>query len=262
MSESDEPLRDAERDEIYQDQDEIDVELRSPGEVRTRVLILATVLRRLALENPAIEDGGDLSAEAFDEREWLREQGLERELTPGEAALLDSPLGSVAPEAVGEASWQGEALVLLGWAIEAVPMPPVAAVSDPRPVIDIVPRPWDKTENWLRDPAFVSESGAVRQREIAEIWYWRLTTEVLRRTASAVDRQNYEVAIHDVAREALAAGLVPDLHNGDFLVDGRGIKDLSENDVDELIAVTGQRLRALNWLCGFGSSWDDVPLDV
>ena len=25
---------------------------------------------------------------------------------------------------------------------------------------------------------------------------------------------------------------------------------------------TGQRLRALNWLCGFGSSWDDVPLDI
>src|SRR5918997_6506956 len=113
MSESDEPSRDAERDEIYQDQDEIDVELRSPGEVRTRILILATVLRRLALENAAVADVGDVSAEAFDEREWLREQGLERELTLGEAALLDSPLGSVAPEAVGEASWQAEALVVL-----------------------------------------------------------------------------------------------------------------------------------------------------
>jgi hypothetical protein len=29
-----------------------------------------------------------------------------------------------------------------------------------------------------------------------------------------------------------------------------------------LVAITGQRLHALNWLCGFGSSWDDVPLDI
>ena len=43
----------------YGDQDEIDVHLRSPVEVRTRIVILAAVLRRLALENPAVDDGGD-----------------------------------------------------------------------------------------------------------------------------------------------------------------------------------------------------------
>src|SRR5918998_5963322 len=105
--------RNPERDDGELDQYEIDIEIRSSVEVRTRILILAAVLRRLALEGAALEAGSEPIAEAFDEREWLREQGLSRNLTPGEAALLDSPLGSVAPESIIETSWQGEALVTL-----------------------------------------------------------------------------------------------------------------------------------------------------
>jgi hypothetical protein len=251
-----------ERDAAVAEQDEIDLELRSPVEVRTRILILASVLRRLSLEDRTNWDGSDAIAEAFDEREWLREQGLAARLTADEAALLDSPPGSIAREAISEASWQGEALVVLGWAIGVHEMPPVGTVSDPRPLLDVVPRPWDETKEWLGDPAIIAESEAAREREVAEIWYWRLTTEVLRRTASAADRQDYEEAIRDVAAEALTAGLLPALRNCDFSVHGTSIRDLSGDDVNELIAVTGQRLRALNWLCGFGNSWDEVPLDI
>jgi hypothetical protein len=254
--------RDAEQHDVHGDEDEIDVELRSPVEVRTRLLILAAVLRRLALEYPSVDDSSDLSAEAFDEREWLREQDLLSELTPGEAALLDSQPGLVAPEAVSEASWQSEALVMLGWAVDALALPLVGALSDPRPIIEVVPHPWDETQDWLRDPAIVSELEVVREREVAEIWYWRLTIEALRRSAPLAVSADYEEAIRDVAAEALDAGLVPTLRGGDFTVRGKRVKDLSPNDVDELIAVIGQRLRALNWVCGFGSSWDDVPLDI
>ena len=259
---SDPSSRDAEQTYTFDDHDEIDVQLRYSVDIGTRILILAAVLRRLALEDAPVDNGFDVSAEAFDEREWLREQGLVGELTASEAALLDSPPGSIAPDAIGEASWQGEALVALGWAIGAVDMPPVGIVSDPRPVIDVVPRPWDGIKDWLDDQTVVLESDAVRQREVAEIWYWRLTTEVLRRTAPTADRHVYDEAIVDVAAEALEAGLVPVLHEGDYSVHGRSIRDLSGNVVDELIAVTGQRLHALNWLCGFGTSWDAVPLDI
>ena len=76
----------------------------------------------------------------------------------------------------------------LGWAIDALAMPPLDTVSDPRPVIEVVPRPWDETQGWLGDPAIVSELEAVREREVAEIWYWRLTSEVLRRTAAGAEQ--------------------------------------------------------------------------
>ena len=258
----DAPPQNAERDDVAAEQDEIDVELRSPVEIRTRILILDTVLRRLALEAAPLDSDSAPIAEAFDEREWLREQGLAFDLTAREAELLDSPLGSIAPESTIEASWQGEALVALAWAIGVGDMPPVNAISDPRPVIDVVPRPWDGIQDWLSDPAIVSESEVIRQRELAEIWHWRVTTEVLRRSRSAVDSQDYEEAIRDVAGEALDAGLVTTLRDDDLSVHGQSVKELSGDDIEELVAVTGQRLHALNWLCGFGNSWDDVPLDI
>src|SRR5918995_4618699 len=146
---SDARRRELKRDESVAEQDEIDLELRSPVEIRTRILILASVLRRLSLEDRTIEDGSDAIAEAFDEREWLREQGLAARLTADEAALLNSPPGSVAREAISEASWQGEALVVLGWAIGAHEIPPVGTMSDPSPILEVVPRPWVETKEWL-----------------------------------------------------------------------------------------------------------------
>ena len=244
------------------DLEEIDVELRTPEEVRARILILSSILRRLALEDIPPGGEGDSLGDAFDEREWLLDQDLAGQLTAGEAAFLDSRPGSIAPEVTTEVSWQGEALIALAWAISVSDMPKVGETSDPRTIMDLVPRPWDTTKAWMNDPAFVSESDAVRQRELAEIWHWRATTELLRREASRADRRDYEAAIAEVAAEAFTAGYVPALQDGDLPVRGRSIKEISDTEVDEQVALTGQRLRALNWLCGFGRSWDDVPLDV
>jgi hypothetical protein len=244
------------------DSDEIDVELRTPVEIRARILILSAILRRLALEDAALDEEGDPLADAFDEREWLREQGLASQLTARETALLDSPLGSIAPDLTIEASWQGEALVALAWAIDAMPMPPVDATSDPRPIMELVPSPWDAIKAWVSQPVIVSESDAVRERELAEIWHWRATTELLRREASPVDRRDFEAAVREVAAEARSAGIAPALSDGDFPVRGRSIKESTDTELDELVSATGHRLRALNWLCGFGDSWDEVPLDV
>jgi len=250
------------RSEARVDSDEIDVELRAPEEVRARILILSCILRRLALETAPLAGERDLADDAFDEREWLRDQGLASQLSGGEAALLDSPPSSAAPGTIMEVSWQGEALVALTWAIGLVDMPPVDVTPGLGGIMDLVPRPWDAISMWMSDPTIVSESDAAQQRELAEIWHWRATIEPLRRGASSADRRDYEEAIADVVAEARAAGFVPALLDRDFPVRGRSIKEISESAIDELIAVTSQRLRALNWLCGFGTTWDDVPLDI
>jgi hypothetical protein len=249
-------------DDVLADEDEIDVELRTPAEVRARILILASILRRLALEDAPTDAAGDLLADAFDERVWLQDQALAGNLTPRESALLDSAVGSFAPEEIAEVSWQGEAMITLAWAVGAVDKPPVDRTSNPRPVMELVPRPWDTVQRWMSDPGIVDETDAVRERELADVWHWRAMTELLLREASVADRREYETAVREVAAEALDAGIVPALRDGDFATSGRRFEDLAVGDVEELIAVTGQRLRALNWLCGFGNSWDDVPLDV
>ena len=165
-----------ERDDLLGDEDEIDVELRTPAEARARILILAAVLRRLALEEALLDAAGELLGDAFDERAWLQDQGLAGDLTPRESVLLDSPVGSSTPEEIAHFSWQGEAMVALAWAVGVADRPPVDATSDPLPVMDLVPRPWDTIQRWMSDPAIVSESDAVRERELAEIWHWRATT--------------------------------------------------------------------------------------
>jgi hypothetical protein len=248
--------------EVLVAQDEIDVELRTPVEVRARVLVLAALLRRLALENAPTDDVGDQLGDAFDEREWLRDQGLAGQLTTREEALLSSPPGALAPGVIVEASWQGEALIALAWAIRELDLPPVVTATDPRPIMDVVPRPWDAVHGWLNGGVMVTEAEAARYRELAEIWHWRAMTELLRREASPAEREDYEAAIREVAAEARVEGIVPALRDGDFNVGDRSVRELGDAEVDDLVAITGQRLRALNWLCGFGSSWDDVPFDV
>ena len=244
------------------DVDEIDVELRAPQEVRARILILSSILRRLALETAPLPGEGDPVADAFDEREWLRDQGLTSQLSAPEAAFLDGRPGSASSEAIMELSWQAEALVALAWAVGLLDMPAVDVPPDLGWIVDLVPRPWDAINTWMSDPAIVSESDAAQQRESAEIWHWRATTESVRRQAASADRRDYDAAIAEVVVEASSAGLIPTLLDRDFPVRGRSIKEISDSAIDELIAVTGQRLRALNWLCGYGTTWDDVPLDI
>lgn len=261
-STSNAPHKTAERSEVFVDEDEIDIELRTADQVRGRILIVASILRRLALEEASQDGEGDLLADAFDEREWLRDQGLTSQLTAREVALLDSPLGSVAPEAILEISWQGEALAALAWTVGIRDMPPIDAMSNLGPIMDLVPRPWDMTNAWMSDSTIVSESDAARERERAEIWHWRATTELLRREGSPGEQPDFEAFIADVAAEAREAGLVPALRGRDFALRSRSIKEITGTELYELIDITSQRLRALNWLCGFGASWDDVPLDV
>ena len=67
--------------------------------------------------------------------------------------------------------------------------------------------------------------------------------------------------IQEVAAEAAAAGLLG-APGGDFVIGGRDLSSFNDDDLSKLAATTEERLRALNWLCGFGASWDDVPLDV
>src|SRR5829696_925359 len=141
----------------------MDVDLRTPVEIRARILIVSAIFRRLALENAPLDEEEDPLADAFDEREWLREQGLARQLTARETALLDSPLGSIAPELTIEASWQGEALSALAWAVDAMPMPSGHESAHPRPIMVRVPRPWDAIRAWVSQAAIGSPFAALHE---------------------------------------------------------------------------------------------------
>ena len=241
--------------------DEIDIELRPPQDVARRAIVLTTLLRRIALENLQGTGSREAEDEAFDLREWLQVEGLRATTTEREAAILAAPCGSLGSEWVAEFSWQGEALAALLWALGHIPAPlPVDSTFH----LDItgIPAPWDSTVEWVSTAQLRAEETIANERERAEIWHWRLVVEALRRAADGPELLEIQRAIAEVVTDAIAVGLLAGSVTSDFAVAGAAMREIPETTLDSLTSTWEQRLWALNWAVGFGSSWDDVPLDV
>ncbi|MEA2512662.1 MAG: hypothetical protein QOJ59_2149 [Thermomicrobiales bacterium] len=247
------------------DEEEIDINLRSPSEVGRRLVVLATLCRRAFLE-PATsseELDEDPEAERFDLATWLDEHNLAAELTDQERALLGAPVGTLSGDEAHAATWNAEALVALGWAVGLVSViPDPIDPADPNPVLQAIPGPWDDPRGLIDSITLCPEERSASERERAEIWLWRAETEEERRRLRGRALLELEGDLRDVVRQSVEAGLINAGVEGDFPVAGRPFRTLDENRIDVAAGVAAVRLHALNWLCGFGTTWDDVPLDV
>jgi hypothetical protein len=105
------------------------------------------------------------------------------------------------------------------------------------------------------------EESIAMERERAELWLWRAAIEDDWGVASPRERVELDAAIAETAREAAATGLLV-ATNGDFAVNGTTFRHLRSDQQELIGAVAEARLHALNWVCGFGESWDAVPLDI
>ena len=242
---------------------EVEIDLRPAREVAERLLVLGAVCRRAFLEAEPEDVADDLDAERFDLAAWLRSEGLEDAATPSERRFLATRVGRLDPEQAAAASWQTEAMVPLGWALGLIEaMPPYDRVADPTPLLATVPAPWDATAPFRQAAALRDEAAIVAERERAELWFWRAETAELLVRAAGRERTDLLAAVRDVAHDAVDAGVLPALAGDDFPAWDRPYRDLDSAALDEVGAVATERLRALNWLCGFGASWDDVPTEV
>jgi hypothetical protein len=242
--------------------DELEITLRAPAEAAARAIVLASLLRRLALEPGVGDAGDDAAAEAFDLRQWLSSEGLDADMTPHEAAIISRQPGSLTPDEIADLSWQGEALGALNWALGLAGAEPPGRSAPIEPLLEAIPEPWDSARRWSEDARLLPEPDIARERERAEVWHWRAVAESLRRDASPRERQEIETAVREVTMNALASGLLETSIAADFAVEGDAVRRMPEPDLDRLVMISRARLHALNWLCGFGDSWDDIPLDV
>jgi Domain of unknown function (DUF4272) len=243
-------------------EDDLDIELRPAADVARRAIVVAAVLQRVSLDEAAAYDGVEHQGEAFDLREWISAEHLTDALTSREALIFEAQVGAMRREDRLELSWQTEALAALLWSLGFRQDPVLGTQSELATLLDNAPSPWESANDWVMRARLRSESDIAGERELADIWRWRLGAELERRTAHASERVAYDQAIRDVIDEAIAAGFPVDAKRGDFVVSGRLIRDLAPQELDTLAALADERLRALNWICGFGSSWDDVPLDI
>ncbi len=244
------------------DDDDLDIELRAPEEVAARCIVLAALIRRLSIESLASDRNDDgLSGEAYDLRVWLQTENLWDRLGATEVALLDRPLGRLDDDEMASVAWQAEGLAALGWGLGLAELPPLGDLSQVEPVLELVPSPWDATAAWIGNAGLRPEPVVAHERDRAELFEWRASIEAPRRIATGPERTEYDEAIADVASEVGGTGLAV-VANGDLLIADIPLASLQDDMLERLRALAEERLRALNWLCGFGDSWDRVPLDV
>ncbi len=248
-------------DELVDD-DAIEILLRSPEEIASRLIIVSSIVRRAALEHDGSEVDDEPEALRFDLLAWLQSEGLDSQLTHHERELLEAKIETIAPDEVTAASWQGEAVVALGWVHGLVEeMPGYDQPADSSRYIGAVPSPWSSTAAFRSQSIARSEASIAEERERAEIWHWRSEVAELLKTANYYDCTSLLDAVREVAREANQAGHLA-VRDDDFDVGGRAYHTLRVTEREDLGALATVRLQSLNWVCGFGGDWDAVPLQL
>ncbi len=242
------------------DDDSLDITLRPAAEVAARLIALATVVRRAALE---LDPSGDAEGERFDLAAWLREEHVTPLLTDEERRLVETRVGGVDRDVAEDASWRIESVAVLAWAAGlADELPSYELPSPPADILALIPEPWDKVQPFRAAIELRGEEEVAAAREQAELWQWRgqiLTAEDGQSMAVTPEMRQI---IREVAADSARAGLFERSISNDFPVAGRPYRNLTEDERALLTDLASERLRALNWVCGFGSSWDDAPTDI
>jgi hypothetical protein len=169
-------------------------------------------------------------------------------------ALARLPEGESDP-AVLDAAWQAEGLGMLLWTLRRLELPPYDLAFD-----------HDRLLATALDGATLRPAEEIEhERQTARLWLWRARTSSLQ-AGGGVELperwQSFDQLIAATAMRAHEQGLLPLPLRGDFPAFGKVYRELSPEEHAEAESIAWERHRALNWLCGLGRSWDDVPTDT
>jgi hypothetical protein len=170
------------------------------------------------------------------------------------AGLAHADSGSREPDVV-KTVWQGEALGTLLWTLELAELPPYD-------------RPFDSHAVARTDLAGARQRDAQDvdlERQSARLWHWRARTTALQHADDVELPPRYasfDQLIAATAMRGFEQELLPPPMRGDFPAYGKVYRHLSPEQLAEAQTIAAERHHALNWVCGLGRQWDDVPLDT
>jgi len=170
------------------------------------------------------------------------------------AALLRLPSEGSNPGVV-DAVWRGESLGTLLWVLQLAELPPYDRPFDPNEVVAT-----SLEGASLRDPPALE-----LERESARLWHWRARTTELQASGNLELPGRYATFDQLIAATAMRGhdqGVLPPPLRGDFRAYGKIYRHLSPDQHAEAHSIAAERHHALNWVCGYGDSWDTVPLDT
>lgn len=242
--------------------DSIEINLRPRRQIAHRLLIEVALTNRAGLESLDRYTPDDEEAR-FDLIAWLIDARAIDELTTHERRILEAPLGRLDHLTVDQLTFSLDAAHPLAWSLNLIE----AAANAPEPIdggeiLAAVPAPDDDTGQFLNSLEIRSLEDIAGRREAAEIWLWRLGIEPERRDASAFDRRDIDQVILETIQESFDAGLIEIPAGEDFVLFGQPVRDLSADQLEFATLIAEIRLKAFNWICGYGASWENVPLEI
>jgi hypothetical protein len=235
------------------DDDSIDIQPWPVMELIGRSVVLATLARRGMLDVEQGRDLFDLETDRFDLSTWARTE-LQNWLDEREVTLLGKPVGELSDDEISRCE---DALIgasTIAWALRVVdtdqlPLPQGGSAEET--TLAWAPAPWAKVRQLQSRVRLRSDEDLARERERWELWYWR-----------AVDAPESPGALPDVIAEVESTGLVP-IVEGDFANDADiPYSRLGHDHQADIAWLAELRLRTLNWVCGYGSSWESAPLYI
>jgi hypothetical protein len=190
-------------------------------------------------------------------RRKLRSQGevVERSRALGDE--LRTALGQLPSSDPGvvDAIWRGEALGTLLWALQLVELPAYDEPFDAEQVASVE-----------LDAADLRAAEEIElERDSARLWHWRARTTSLQASGKLELPERYATFDQLIAATAMRGfeqGVLPAPMRGDFRAYGKVYRHLAPEQHAEALSIALERQHALNWLCGEGETWDDVPLDT
>jgi hypothetical protein len=160
-----------------------------------------------------------------------------------------------ADPAVVDAVWQGEALGTLLWALQLAELPAYDRPFDSDLVASV-----DPGRGTLRAAEDIE-----LERDSARLWHWRARTTELQTAGGPELPARYATFDQLIAATAMRGyeqGILPSPLRGDFRAYDKVYRHLTPEQHAEAYSIAVERHHALNWLCGEGTTWGDVPLDT
>lgn len=231
--------------------DELDILPRQPREVARRAVALATLARRGVLEVDGETDAYARETDRFDLASWARSE-LADTLTDREARILAAPIGELGEDDLADCDDALVAAAALAWALGVAPVERLPVPDDgeaEEAVLDWAPQPWAALDTLARRLELRPEETLANERERWELWYWR-----------ANEAEPGEDGFEEVIAAVRDAGLIPTA-GGDLATDAaRPFGELAPDAQAEIAWLAERRVRALNWVTGFGEDWDSAPV--
>lgn len=241
------------------DAETIDIDPRSPEQIAGRLMIQATLLRRVMLELEFEESGDEgLDESRFDEIAILIDRKLWDEAAMWERDFLETPVGEVDDETLAQGTTSLESTAVLLWAIGQLEIVITALHAvDPRDFAEQLPQPDAEVQELAENIELLDPQTLWDAREALDVWSWRMSIELDLRSEGPQRSTELDSVIREVAQEAVDIGMIAAPVLSDLPFEGTPVKKLPVETIEEAAGIAMVRLTAINWICGLVARWGD-----